>query len=334
MILPKGLVVNENMSTTYINLGELLLDLKGNSFTGYVQITFLDYTGVLFFDGGNVINGAESSGGKRTAGAAAVNRIIKKAADKDGAVSVYEFPSSMVTTLSVVAQSEAVYKDLTTDLTTLDRLLAKLSDERLTGCIEVRASDGSSGIVFLQEGDAVETTFCSLSGECTSGDEGMSRIVAALDSGSGAFDVSKADLTTSLSSAGEVMESFGKDELVDLLQEVLVVYDQAIKKATGDDVFADVFKQIAIGRAAEFPFLDPFANEFVYQGGVLTYNGETALKELIKGTASVLSGVVESVGAAQVIPTIKSGLNELVGKRSDEMAKFGIDRALASHIEG
>ena len=48
MILPKGEVVHENLRTAYVDLSNFLQTLKEDNFTGYLQVSFWDYEGVLF----------------------------------------------------------------------------------------------------------------------------------------------------------------------------------------------------------------------------------------------------------------------------------------------
>jgi hypothetical protein len=65
MILPKGPAVHENLRTVFIDLNSFLQTLKEDNFTGYVQVSFWDYEGILFLEAGEIVNAFEESEGKR-----------------------------------------------------------------------------------------------------------------------------------------------------------------------------------------------------------------------------------------------------------------------------
>ena len=63
MIFPKHDSVYQNLNTSFTNFGELLVDLKENSFTGVVQVSYWEYDGILLLDNGNIINAVEEING-------------------------------------------------------------------------------------------------------------------------------------------------------------------------------------------------------------------------------------------------------------------------------
>ena len=70
MIFPKRDSVYQNLNTSFTNFGELLVDLKENSFTGVVQVSYWEYEGILLLDSGNIINAIEEISGKSFPGRA------------------------------------------------------------------------------------------------------------------------------------------------------------------------------------------------------------------------------------------------------------------------
>ena len=61
MILPKGEAVYENLRTSFVDLNSFLLSLKEDDFTGYVQLSFWDYEGILFLEAGEIVNATEEA---------------------------------------------------------------------------------------------------------------------------------------------------------------------------------------------------------------------------------------------------------------------------------
>ena len=150
MIFPKRDSVYQNLNTSFTNFGELLVDLKENSFTGVVQVSYWEYDGILLLDNGNIINAIEEIKGTAVTGQQAVKNVTEKAKEKDGAISVFSQKGEMITMLASVAKSEIVYENLSTEFTSLDALVTKLKSEDHTGFIEI-AFDGSDqrGYIFL-----------------------------------------------------------------------------------------------------------------------------------------------------------------------------------------
>ncbi len=85
MVIPKGKVIHEDLSTSYTDIDELLRDLRQNSFTGYCQVNFWEYRGTLFLDRGRIINAFEEAGSVHATGDRAIRSILAKAKQKDGA---------------------------------------------------------------------------------------------------------------------------------------------------------------------------------------------------------------------------------------------------------
>ena len=75
MIFPKQDVIYQNLNTSFTNFGELLVDLKENSFTGVVQVSYWEYEGNLLLDSGNIVNAVEEVDGKIISGQDAVKRV-------------------------------------------------------------------------------------------------------------------------------------------------------------------------------------------------------------------------------------------------------------------
>ena len=97
MILPKGPIVHENLRTVFIDLNSFLQTLKEDNFTGYVQLSFWDYEGILFLEAGEIVNAIEESSDTRRGGEEAVENIILMSKQQDGRINVYRLAPEMVT---------------------------------------------------------------------------------------------------------------------------------------------------------------------------------------------------------------------------------------------
>jgi len=97
--------------------------------------------------------------GQRHTGVKVVDGILAKSRERDGMISVFQLPEEMIQLLADLASSQVLYKDLTSDLTSLDRLIAGLKGRRHTGFIDVQLPGRhETATIFLREGDVLEAT--------------------------------------------------------------------------------------------------------------------------------------------------------------------------------
>ncbi len=249
MLLPKGLAVYENLNTSFTNFGELLLDLKANGSTGYVQVSFWEYEGILFLDNGNIVNAVEEAGVTRASAPEAVSSIAGKVQEKDGTISVYSLSADMVTLLASAVRSEVVHKDLGTDFTSLQQLIAKLQSEGHTGYVEVAMKDDKgAGIIFLQDGQAIESIL-STDGYVISGAQILPRIIETASSLGAAFNVYRVSVMEAFEESGAVMAGLEMPQLLEVWQEIIASVEKTIDGHSAKGHFLNTFKDILIGRA-------------------------------------------------------------------------------------
>ncbi len=288
MIIPKGKIVHEDLSTSYTDINELLRDLRQNSFTGYCQVNFWEYQGTLFLDRGRIMNAFEVLGNEKIIGEKAIKSILAKAKQKDGAVSVFLLPDEMVATLASVLNSKVKYRDLTTELTSLEKLISKLKKEEHSGYVEVLlSSDSGDGCIYFQDGRAMESVFRASDGEMISGPSGFKKILGLSTEVGAVFNVFQSDLSSI------VVDNAVSDEVLQLFQNTLNILGDAIDEKVGNGKFLDDFKRMLAANANKYLFLDPFAGEFIYKDKQLVFEGETSIDEFNDGVCDVITQTVE-----------------------------------------
>ena len=335
MIFPKGQAVYENLNTSFTNVGELLLDLKANSFTGYVQISFWEYEGILFLDSGDIINAVEETEGRRMTGQEAVSSIMSKVREKNGAISVYGLSGEMVTMLTSVVESEVVYKDLTTDFTRLDKLITKLQSEGLTGYVEVAMKDKQgAGIIFLHAGDPIESIL-STNGDAISGADVLPRIVETASTLGAAFNVYRAAVEEAFAEGAEIQAGLDLPQLLEVWGEIIATIERATDGLSAKGHFLNTFKDTLIERADDYPFLDPFATEFEYKEGQVAFHGGS-VKNLSQGLGECLSVtigklVVEAPGV-DLATRIRAELAAVKDKNAEAIEKFSLEAVMPEFL--
>ena len=327
MVIPKGKVVHEDLSTSYTDIQELLRDLRQNSFTGYCQVNFWEYRGTLFLDRGRIMNAFEEIGNEQITGERAIKNILSRATQKDGTVSVFQLPDEMVATLASVLNSKVKYRDLTTELTSLEKLISKLKKEEHSGYVEVLLnSDSGSGCIYFQDGRAMESVFRSSDADMISGPSGFKKILGLSTEVGALFNVFESDLSSI------VVDNSVSDEIIQLFQDTLIILENTINSQFGAGKFLDEFKRVLATNANKYLFLDPFAGEFVYKNRRLAFDGDTGLEEFTIGVCDVITQTVEYFKARNegIVDTICSNIQPLKEEQIQLIDRLKLDMKMPS----
>lgn len=327
MIFPKRDAVYQNLNTSFTNFEELLVDLKENSFTGVVQISFWEFDGVLLLDNGNVVNAAQETGGHTLSGQEAVKSVTEKAAEKDGSISVFVQTGEMITMLASMVISKAVYENLSTDFTSLEALIGKLEGQDHTGYIEVRLEGNrQTGHIFMLEGRVIDALL-SAGVEEVSGVNVLSRILEIISSSGATFSVYESAVEEALSESEIIKISYNLPQLLETWGVFIQAVETSVDENLGAGEFLNTFKDILIANADEYPFLDPFAAKFQYQNGQVTYSGEVK-KDFSHGIGKCLWETVEilaeraALNGKDLYGPIRSSLGRLQPQHKDQLIKF------------
>jgi hypothetical protein len=338
MIFPKREAVYQNLNTSFTNFGELLVDLKENSFTGVVQVSFWEYDGVLLLDNGNIVNAVQEIAGNVITGQDAVKSVTNKAREKDGAVSVYHQKGEMITMLASVARSEVLYKNLSAEFTSLEALISKLQNEDHTGYIEVTfEAQDQKGYIFLLAGDVIEALLSARGGDTTKVAV-LSQILALTTSMGAIFNVYKAAVEDALSESEVIKVSYNLPQLLEVWGAVIKAIESTVDEALGQVEFLNTFKETLIAKADEYPFLDPFAAKFKYDNGTVSFTGEVrknfsqAIAICLNDTVNVLAERMALDGTDLYGP-VRSALGSVYSQFQEQLDRFNIPGILPDLFE-
>jgi hypothetical protein len=331
VIFPKGQPIHENLNTSFTQFDAMLADLKSNHFTGYMRVTAWEYEGILLFDTGNPVHAIDETKGARRSGPAAAETTAAKAREKDGAISVCRLSDEMVQVLAGLSNGEPVYKDLASDFTSLDKLIAKLQDEKHTGYVEVRMNDNrDAAIIFIRDGVTVESIF-SNNGNISDGAKVLPQIIQATTVAKSLFTVYRTDLAQAYHNGTELKDSFFRQDLFRFWQDVLSKIETTVDSGAPPGTFRAAFKRACIAQANAFPFLDPFAAEFEFREDKIKFEGQATLAQLNQGLSRC---VTQAVGDLTAMPSNKNllgnlhlAMNELKTKYDSHFKEFGLESA-------
>jgi hypothetical protein len=331
MILPKGPAVHENLRTVFIDLNSFLQTLKEDNFTGYVQVSFWDYDGILFLEAGEIVNAIEESEDTRRGGEEAVENIILKSKQRDGRINVYRLAPEMVAILASTSMKEATYKELSTEFTSLDKLIEKLAKENHSGYIDIALSDNKGGgIIFFQEGEIVEAVMsdAKTGGGKKYGKDMLNEIIEDVQETGATFNVYRAGLEVGSERTGITPHVLEFQGVIQVMQEVVGTIESLIDGSTRKGSFRDSFKKARVEKSEDYPFLDPFAAEFEYKNGEIIFDGKASAEVFIQGLKEcielTLDTITESANKDELYGNIRSALKPIVERFREEINAFGL----------
>lgn len=334
MILPKGEVRHENLLTAYTDASALLAALKAEGFSGTVDIDFPEREGTIFIDSGEILNAEikEKSNGERKIGQEAIQAFLILSNQKNGVLNVCRLQPENVALVINHLQHEAVFRELSTDFTRLDRLLIKLKEDKHDGFIEVMTKEKKAiGVLFVEGGEPVEMFTIPESGPSIFGRKSIPVFVENISKQGAILNVYKsygklfkkekpvpesrpaarkpvgeskpiadirppAEIKPSAESKPSAGTKEGFKELISILQEALSTVEKLVDGASRNGTFTVTFKKSLIEKAEAFSFLDPFAGEFEYRDGSIHFTGEVGEKEFAKGILECLNTTLVLLG--------------------------------------
>ncbi len=337
MLLPKGQAVFEQLNTSFAQLDAMLGELSNDRFTGYVQVIAWDYEGILLLDTGNLVNAVEDSKGQRLVGPAAASKIGAKAREKDGTINVYRLSEEMTELLAGAVRNELVFKDLASDFTSLDKLIAKLGDEKHTGHVEIRQADGQqNATIFLRDGQVIESLMAK-DGAVISGSGAYDDALKCAAQGAALFSVYRADVAKALARGDEMVGSIALHDTLSLWQSVFQRFENAVDTLVKPGAFLTALKREFVEHAKRFPFLDPFAAEFEYRSGTLEFTGQAPATQLNHGLSECLAQSLRRLIAENrnkvTWQTLQPTVGELRSKYGTRLEEVGLVSALPEAFE-
>jgi len=348
MIFPKGKVRHQDLMTSFTDLPALLSTLKSEGFSGTIEIEFPEKKGVLFIDTGEVIN-AEAKArvdSKRMIGPEAVQYLLTLSNQKDGVLNVYQLLPEQAAIVASNLDHEILFKELSTDFTRFDRLIMKLREEKHHGFIEVFTKDHQPmGVLFLQEGEAMEMFTTSASGPSVFGRKSIPTFVENAVKEGAIFNVYRT--LGKISKEEKKVEKREEKNVtgeVEDLKELILIFQEVLSKVENlvDGVFQQkgrflgAFKKSLLEKSDKYPFLDPFSSEFQYREGTIQFIGEIGAKDFTKGIVeclvATLSRVAKELPKDKILSLkLKAGIESSLEQHSEALKRLGVD-ALTSSI--
>ena len=342
MLVLKGKVTYRNLNTTYTYLDQFIAGLQKDQFTGYCTVSFWEYDGILFFVGGKILNGREE---KRTrpatvsTGDAAVASILSTGREKGGEINGYALPAERVSLLIAALNGTPKYENLSTDLTSLDRLIVLLKKETLSGYIEVLLeNEAGTANLFFVNGELVESVFAPVDSPIIGEPKKIEEIMELCQQNGAVFNVYQASTLTTVQQQEQDLEGTGPSEAIKLLFEAMLVrLESATDVTLKAGAFQTVFKKVLPQVADTYEFLDPFIGDFRYANNALVYSGEATYKEFVDGLCALMNTIVaallETVPEKTFLPRLSMAFEPVVTQYADLVEQLQLEVRLPKILQ-
>ncbi|HMG72669.1 MAG TPA: hypothetical protein VK582_04140 [Pyrinomonadaceae bacterium] len=307
----KSRVLYENLDTTFVNLWALLRNLSQRGFIGRVRVELQDYTADVFMTGSNtpLVHEIDRAAGTDTLEEAALHRLVLRARETPGTISVFEGPDEAVAVQNIAVPKteteglDSVSKDdprvdHAQDAPTETNHVTAVSDEPiLTPQIETPPLESRAESEPLTDATAAEESFAVASDQVFEPAEGATDSMDEIE-------------------WGAVMKASG---------ELIGGVERALTGAGAD--FAALFHAARLELADDYTFLDPMSGEFTYANSIVTLTGELPIGPYVIGLSEALRRVVNNVAtgdrARRVRERVALELFSVTRKRNEILARSG-----------
>lgn len=330
MILPKGEAIYENMRTSFVDFNNFLQSLREDDFTGYVQLSFWDYEGVLFLESGEIVNAIEEAQDTIRGGEEAVENIILMSKQKDGRISVYKLTPEMVTILASTSMEEALYRDLSTEFTNLDKLIEKLGNESHSGYVDITLKNKKGrGIIFFQDGEIVEAMMSGEGGGGIYGKEMLTKIIDDAQMVGATFNVYRSGPLERGGERAEIAQTLDLQGAIEVMQEIMEKIEDLVDNlTTHKGSFQDSFRRVQVEKSEDYPFLDPFMAEFEYEDGEIKFGGKVSVGEFVQGIKDCIDLALEripvKISKDELYARINTALQSIIEKYAERIEDLGL----------
>jgi len=329
MLIPQGQLVHGHLSTSFTDIDQLIEGLRKKQFSGYCHVSFWEYTGLLFFEAGTIVSAIEERLGERHFGDAAQERVLEKSHEKDGEIGVHQLPPATVQALLASFHATPKYEGLSTDLTSLERVISLIQKEELSGYIEAALEqDAGTATIFFSDGVLTNALFAPPENQMI-GDASTVEAIRGLCQKHGAvftiFQLSGIKQTFA-------SQSTTPEHAFRLFETAFVALESAADALLKPGAFQTTFKKQLPQAADTHPFLDPFVGDFRYANGHLSYDGEATFGEFVDGVCDVLEKTISALAAdmseAALFSRVSRGMEPVCIQYADLIEQLSLEARL------
>jgi hypothetical protein len=313
LLLPQHQPIIEGLNSYYLNVRKFFEHHHRELGTFGIHMKSPRFEGMVYFDSGQFISAICLNGGQSFFGEDAFERLMSAVEKYNFSVSVYAINPEMIFFWANALQAQPLHRDLTTDITDLDRLITNMINQQLTGFIEIfLADDSASAILFFNSGKILGAS--TSPGETRESIEVVrDRLVKETNAKGGVFHIStisisqknkdrsinpvdsEAEHPDPVATPSQPATAESLDPLP-MLEEVLRLSEAVCMERKRVKDFPTQFRKAAMELADKYSFLDPFLKEFEFSGGKVRLEGNVPSQALVGGVLECIQKVLGPLG--------------------------------------
>ena len=151
--LPSGRTQYEGLKSAFVDFPKLLRTLRGDQHTGYVRLTSPDFSGVLLFHEGHLLEALSSTPGAQS-GEAAFQAVRRSMEAGTGTIDVIDLAGDTVDALAQLLTAPLLFTGLLGRFINFDALLAYLNEAGVEGAVLAIGGE-DVGIILLSQGQVL-----------------------------------------------------------------------------------------------------------------------------------------------------------------------------------
>ncbi len=328
IIIPREKPAVQDLNSYYLKIDKLLEHYQGDLGTGGVYFKSPVSEGVVFFDEDNLLNAYYKDKKLELKGGAALRQINNTASKNNYSVTVYYILPERVYYWANLSYAEPLYSDLSSEFTDLEALIQKMENEKVTGYIDVKLNqDAGGGLLFIYNGEIIGGASAKGDGELDRSVEYRDDLIKRCRESGGIFNVKKIQLSkiSALSKKPEAPPATKADarpvkpapvksapkpkpkpsvdphRILAMLQDLLMLSEKLVKSNKRIKMdFETLLNKQFVEKVNRYEFLDPFAGEFRYSNGKVSFSGRASQRELATAIVECVNDMAASLGMTAI----------------------------------
>jgi len=299
IVIPRETPVVSNLHTSYIKIRRFVDHFRAALPSGCVYMRAPGSEGAIFFDQGVLINAHICADGRCLERQAALEELLRTADASRHTVSVFEIPEETIGYWANLNEAALIHKNLTSSTVDLEALMKKITQDRFSGLIEVLNPQGRADQVHVIMGEIAGAVLGKTGGILRDPNQELGRIMANAKNGRTRIAIKRVQLENHRLSdvslrakeppRSEAQSALDHQTPVEMLEVLLGVFEQTYAATKMQvDPFDTVLKRKFLEKVSRYEFLDPFTEEFSYQGGSITYTGTDKVQRLVAAVTECL----------------------------------------------
>lgn len=151
ILLPRGNPVKERIDPGRVHLPDALRKLRGSGFNGYLRFDAGGGTGILIFARGSLISALFETDREQLIASDAIARIFEESLGGRALLDIYTLSPELALSIHALFHGDVLFQGQEVKLVDIKALLARLKDERISGCLRIYTPERIA-LIFYRDG--------------------------------------------------------------------------------------------------------------------------------------------------------------------------------------